>query len=349
MIGELNTDNPQSPLIYALHFVERTFNIPSSQHSIANPRPTTTQQHEWYTRAATICPCLVLKVSTPGHPHMCEYCALLQHVLIKSPTSDYPTFESPHPNEGTPTTYTNCVVFDLIHQITFAERWKNMQHDLASAQQSQLHPSLNSPQPGHSASPMQNYGVSPLSIQVPTPASILSVVSNFITLVLSPHTDVEMQNFLIANPLSPLCTMIHIAHPVLPLTMKNLHSLHNRTPLSISHLFHHLRIIATSPLIPCDRSLYVTIDNVVHILTLPSLSGVTTSSRLHIFLNPHDDLPYLRHIHEVDEKSRCRLESMTSLPETGPGSSQPQRRPMMRTMAHTPDLVTTFTFPTDSR
>ena len=71
--------------------------------------------------------------------------------------------------------------------------------------------------------------------------------------------------------------------------------------------------------------------------------------RLHLFLNPHDRLPYLRYIYDMDEQSRYRLEITSSLSERSPGSAQPRRRPMMRTAAYTPDLVTTFTFPADSR
>ena len=46
LIGDPNTNNTQSPLTHALHSVARTLNIPSSQHSIPNPRPTATQQHK---------------------------------------------------------------------------------------------------------------------------------------------------------------------------------------------------------------------------------------------------------------------------------------------------------------
>ena len=96
LIGDPNTDNPQCSLIHALHFVARTLNIPSSPHSIANPHPTATQQHQRYIRAATVCPCPIIKVSTPGNPHMCKYCALLRHVIAKSSTDDCPACASPH-------------------------------------------------------------------------------------------------------------------------------------------------------------------------------------------------------------------------------------------------------------
>ena len=86
----------------------------------------------------------------------------------------------------------------------------------------------------------------------------------------------------------------------------------------------------------------------LHTLTPPPLSGETPPHRLHLFLNPHDRLPYFRHIHEVDTHSRFCLEITTRLPETGLGSAQPRRLPMIRTTAHTPDKVTPYTFPADS-
>ena len=220
LIGDLNNNNPQSRLTHVLHFVARTLNIPSSQKSIANPHPTTTQQHDRYTRAATIYPCPILKVSIPGYPHMCEYCALLRHVLTNSHTNDYPLCASPHPNERIPTTCTSCVVFALIRQKLFVERWNDIQHRLVPAHQSQLRPSLNSSQSGNSALPTRQHGTSPLSNQAPTPAPTSVVVRIYINFILSLQTYVKIQKVLTTNPSSPLCTMIHIAHPVLPLTMK---------------------------------------------------------------------------------------------------------------------------------
>ena len=113
-----------------------------------------TPQHEWYTRATTVCPCPVLRVSTPGHPHMCEYCYLIRYVLTKSPTNDCPTCASPYPDDGIPSTYASCIIFALIHQNTFAERWNDIQNSLTPTQQQQLHPSLNNPQPDLHAVPV---------------------------------------------------------------------------------------------------------------------------------------------------------------------------------------------------
>ena len=222
-----------------------------------------------------------------------------------------------------------------------------MQHNLAPAQPSQLHPSLNSPQSGNSASPSHAYSASPGSTHVSPHASPASVIRHSITFALPPLTDVEMQNVLISHPSSPLCTKIHLAHPTLPRTMKNIHSLHNRTSLSLPQLFHHLRITATLPLIPRGRTLSITLDNVVHILSPQALNGETPPHRLHLFLNPHNRMPFFRHTHDVDEYTRYHLEITTSLPETHSRSSHLRRRPMMSTTSHMSDLVTTFTFPAD--
>ena len=70
---DLDRDNPRYPLTHALHNYTRTLNIPFSQHSLANPRSTTAQQHVWYTRATTVYPHSVIQVDTPGTPRTCEY------------------------------------------------------------------------------------------------------------------------------------------------------------------------------------------------------------------------------------------------------------------------------------
>ena len=49
LVGDPNTDHPQSPITHALHNLARTLNIPSCRHSITNPRPTPAQEHARYT------------------------------------------------------------------------------------------------------------------------------------------------------------------------------------------------------------------------------------------------------------------------------------------------------------
>ena len=134
---------------------------------------------------------------------MCEHCALLPHVITKSSTDDCPACKSPHTDEGCSSTYASYIIFALIDQNTFAERWNGMQHNLAPAQSSQLHPSLSSPQSGHSASPAHTYSTYPGSTHVSQPAYSASVIRHSITLVLLSHTHMEIQKVLTSNPHQP--------------------------------------------------------------------------------------------------------------------------------------------------
>ena len=56
LVGDPNIDHPQSPITHTLHNLARTLNIPSCQHSTANPRPIPNQEYARYTRESTICP-----------------------------------------------------------------------------------------------------------------------------------------------------------------------------------------------------------------------------------------------------------------------------------------------------
>ena len=261
-IGDPSTENPQLPLTNVLHFVARTLDIPSIQHSIANPRPTATQQYERYIRAAAVCPCLVLKVSTPRHPRMCEHCSLLRHAITKSPTNDCPAYASSHLDNGSPSTCVSCIIFALIHQHIFAERWDDMQHNLAPTQPTLLHPSLNSPQSDHSASPAHTYEASPGSTHVPQPTSSASVVRHSIILVLPPHTHMEIQKVLTSNPSSPLCTnVLTILSPPVstddahhgPRTRSS-HDFHIPSGLQLAPTHHHDTRHTPTPLDPVSQA-----------------------------------------------------------------------------------------------
>ena len=203
---------------------------------------------------------------------MCEHCALLRYVLTKSPTNGYPACASTHPDDGNPSTCASCAIFALIHQNTFAKRWNDIQNALVVDHQPQLHPSLDSLQPGISSSSPTSYGASPLFIPVTNPASPAPIVRYSINLILPPHAHVELQKVFTVNLSSNLCTMIHIAHPDIPITMKDLHSLHSHKIIFNSTIFHHLRITAISTLISHDRTMYVTADQIAYPLTSPSAS-----------------------------------------------------------------------------
>ena len=96
--------------------------------------------------------------------------------------------------------------------------------------------------------------------------------------------------------------------------MKNLHSFHSYKTLSIPTIFHHLRITATSPLIPRDKTMHVTVDQLAYSLTAPSASHQDIWNNIRLFLNPHNRLPYLLHTHGINEDTIRRLVITTTLP-----------------------------------
>ena len=118
--------------------------------------------------------------------------------------------------------------------------------------------------------------------------------------------------------------------------------------LSPPTIFHHLRITVASPLIRRDRSLHLTIDNIIYALTQSCTTTLDTSYRIQLFLNPHNRMSYLLHSHGVSEQTTCRLEITTTLPSTNPTSIRSRQRPMLRATIHAPDLITNLTFPSNS-
>ena len=67
-----------------------------------------------------------------------------------------------------------------------------------------------------------------------------------------------------------------------------------------------------------------------------------------LFLNPHNRHPYLLHTHRLTNQTTRRLELTTVLPSKASVPGGPHRRPMIRIESHTPDCITTLTFPTTS-
>ena len=105
---------------------------------------------------------------------------------------------------------------------------------------------------------------------------------------------------------------MHIPHLAILITMKDLRLI-QRITHSEQHknlfnhtLFHHLRITVLS-FIPRDRSLHITIDNTIYTMTPTCTTNVTKPHHLHLFLNPHNKLHYLQHIHNVNEHSIYHL------------------------------------------
>ena len=187
-----------------------------------------------------------------------------------------------------------------------------------------------------------------------TTANTQTTTRMVINLVPTTHTLHAIQQILIATPASRLCTTTHISHPTLPLSLTQLHKLNSDIqsiqdqPLPQRILFHHLHITAISIITPSDRTLKLTIDNTTHTLTPPHKGNVATPHHLHLFLNPHNRIPYLQHTCPGPLSTPNCLIVTTSLPSPRTGSSSVRRRPMLRTTSYAPDLITTLTFPADS-
>ena len=76
-----------------------------------------------------------------------------------------------------------------------------------------------------------------------------------------------------ARPTADNSTQVHLFHPHMPLTLNHLRCLRNTLRPSVTHLlplrvlYCHLLISASSPLIPRDRYLSLTMDNTIHTMT----------------------------------------------------------------------------------
>ena len=228
---------------------------------------------------------------------MCEYCDQLTHVLTPSPVTACPACTKPLSDTDTPHTCSRCVLYALIHQNTFAQRWSDIQTSHTPIRPQQIHASLNTPQPVKHITPPSDKGKPRVNVLPNTTAVIRTRPNIHLNLALTQHTLQAIQQVLTATPATRTCTTTHISHPPLTLTMTHLHKLHSLInsiqdqTLSQRLIFHHLRITAMSTLLPSDRTLTITIDNNLHLLTPPRTGSVATPHHLHLFLNPHDRPP----------------------------------------------------------
>ena len=127
-----------------------------------------------------------------------------------------------------------------------------------------------------------------------------------------------------------------------PLLLLLLHRYHFRYCLWIARYFFLMLLVVIFIMI------IFTLANTLHIMTPPHTGSVAIPHHLHLYLDPNDRTPYLQHIRTATDQTSYCLIVTTSLPSQRSGSSSTRRRPMLRTIAHVPDLVTTLTFPADS-
>ena len=133
--------------------------------------------------------------------------------------------------------------------------------------------------------PSHDKGKPRVSVVLPTTDIIRTRPNMFINLVFISHTLGAIQQVLTATSATNHCTTTHILNGLIQASLNQ--NLKHRV------IFHHLRIIAMSTLLPSDRTLKITLDNTIHTLTPPHTRSVAIPHHLHLYLNPHDRLPYL--------------------------------------------------------
>ena len=163
-----------------------------------------------YSRAATISPCPVIATETPGTPQMCDYCDLIRYVLTKAPTNDYPVCATSTVDAGTPGTCPKCVVYALIHQHLFAQRWDKTHIVVRPNPSAQINPSLNTPHPMKSVTPPQRQRVHSVSDLITRTDSTPTPIYMTVNLVLIHHALAEIHQVLTAIPNSNVHSLQHL-------------------------------------------------------------------------------------------------------------------------------------------
>ena len=212
---------------------------------------------------------------------------------------------------------------------------------MTRAPPTQVHDSINSPP------------LIAITHQFSTPQTISPSRGRQPILILAPtqHTILVVEALLDTANSSLSDTSVHLYRPIIPLKIKHLIMLRQCMDITnhrhISHrvIYHRLFISAQSPLIPHKWTLYLTMNNTIHPLTVREHNISIISHHLYLFLNPHNCLPHLRHTHTIDQNTIHNLITTTSLPSTRTGFDRPSRWSILWTTSHVPDLVTTLTFP----
>ena len=116
----------------------------------------------------------------------------------------------------------------------------------------------------------------------------------------------EMNTALTTANLISSALSIYLHYPTLPLRFKNIlilrHSIRqeNCHSRSLRVLYHHLRISAQSPLIPSDRFVTLTIDNILYKLT----DTTPLQHTIHLFVNSYKGHPSFSNLMKISTNSR---------------------------------------------
>ena len=215
--------------------------------------------------------------STPIPLRQCHACAL--------PMDDIP----PH------TVCPGCIIYTLLHQNTFLQRWYDIQDTLRPTPPLQQHHSIHSPTsvlvPGSSCH-LDGAPIPPMPFPTPPPRQVID-------LTLHPHATNEIAA-VFARSTAANSAQVHLSHPHIPITIGHLRRLHlTLQPNDTHHLplrviYHHMNISARAPLIPRDRYISITMDNTIHTMTSNGTHDPSTRLHyIHLFLNQTMGSPYI--------------------------------------------------------
>lgn len=217
----------------------------------------------------------------------------------KLPTSDYSACAAPIAGTGTPLTFSGYLVYALIPQNHFTQRWNENQLAVTPTPSAQINTFLHIPHPIEEAISLRWQGAPSVSKLSKRTDSTPIPTQMTVNLVPTQHTLEEIHQILTSIPASHQCTKVYISHIAMPITMKDIHSIQpirysgQHKNESNQTLFRHLRITILTSLIPRDWSLYITIDNIIYALIPTCNTNMATPHRLHLFKNPHNHMIHL--------------------------------------------------------
>ena len=287
----------------------------------------------------------VTMVDRTGTPCMCKYCDLLRHVLTQSSRNACSSCASPYTGTEHPIIYSGCVVYALIHQNTFSQRWNEIQLIVTAIPSVQTHPSINSSHSIEETIPPRRQGILRFSSLATTTDSPQPLTRMTVNLITPPYTLEEIRQILTATPTSHQYTNVHNLIQLCRLRWNiytrymdsyNREKLWTNPPDNILSPVNYGIITTYS-----TRYVVAFNDTQYHLCTIIPMCD-------HYVYTTSPTMSYLRHTHDVDEQTWHRLEITTTLLSTRPQFKWSNRRLMMRTTTHSPDLVTTLTFPADS-
>ena len=248
---------------------------------------------------------------------MCEDCQLLRSARTpptktSMPLRQYHAYFVPMEATSPHAVCPGCIVYALLRQNTFLQRWHNIQDTLKPTPPLQQHRFI------HSLDPILGTGISchlggtstpPTPSPTPPPRQVIDIT-------LHQHANNKIAA-VFAQSTADNSAMVHLFHPRMPLILCHPRRLRitlrpsDNYQLPLRVLYHHLLISARSPLISRDRYLSLIMDNTIHTMTPNDTHDPST--RLHylrLFLNVSVGSPYL--LYTFDSQSTIDPPSLRS-------------------------------------